>query len=316
MTEENKMNSEKENLNDNKYEDDGVTYFNDSNEFANGVNGDDYSENANESKSKRKKFNKNLKSGKKIKKRWIVLGVIAILIVGSIIWDKIDKYDQIFAESYDWPQSEMAQMLPEPENKILSISEDEGESLDFEVVATSEDCKKYIDQCKEKGFMEKSEMSQSSGDYDFLAYNSEGYKLEISNDVSRREMDVYLYSPEYLAERESNQDAIDTSNSSETAETNSNDQSSSTSNDTSSDFKETIDSYEDFMDEYISFMETYNSSGSTLDMIDDYNDMLQQYNDFSQKIESIDENSLSEEDYNYYIEVTTRVTNKLLNAGI
>lgn len=316
MNENNKNGFRDETISNNEYEDDGIRYFDGSNEFQSKDN-DEENTNKDEGASlKRKKLHKAANSGRRIKKRWIVLGIIFVLIVGSIIWDKIDKYDQIFAESYDWPQSKMAQMLPEPENKILSISEDEGKSLDFDVVATSEDCKNYIEKCKEKGFVEKSEASQSSGNYDYVAYNSDGYKLEINNYESMREMDVNLYSPEYLKELEANKNAAKKANNNKNEEMINNDQSDDIADSSSSDFRETMDSYEAFMDEYISFMETYKNSGSTVDMIDDYNDMLNQYNEFSQKIDNIDEESLSDEDYDYYIEVTSRVSSKLLKASL
>ena len=82
------------------------------------------------------------------------------------------------------------------------------------------------------------------------------------------------------------------------------------------DFKETMDNYEAFMDEYIEFMEKYNESNDTSAMLSDYADMMTKYSEFAEKIDAIDEDSLSDSDYDYYIEVTTRVTKKLADASL
>lgn len=80
------------------------------------------------------------------------------------------------------------------------------------------------------------------------------------------------------------------------------------------DFKEFMDSYEAFMDSYITFMKKYENSPDASSMLNEYMDILDQYNDYVQKLDEIDENSLSKEDYDYYIEVITRVERKLLDV--
>ena len=43
---------------------------------------------------------------------------------------------------------------------------------------------------------------------------------------------------------------------------------------------------------------------------------MTKYSEFAEKIDAIDEDSLSDSDYDYYIEVTTRVTKKLADASL
>ncbi len=84
----------------------------------------------------------------------------------------------------------------------------------------------------------------------------------------------------------------------------------------SPDLKEALDSYEAFMDEYVEFMERYADSDDTTSMLNDYLSYLQKYSELMAKIEAIDANSLSAADYAYYIDVTSRVSKKLLEASM
>ena len=78
-------------------------------------------------------------------------------------------------------------------------------------------------------------------------------------------------------------------------------------------FKATMDSYEAFIDKYVEFMKNYDTM-DTSQMLQ-YLSILSEYTDFAQKIDAIDEDSLSDADYAYYLEVTTRVSQKLLSAA-
>jgi hypothetical protein len=81
------------------------------------------------------------------------------------------------------------------------------------------------------------------------------------------------------------------------------------------DLKKALDEYESFMDEYCEFMKKYNSSNDVMSMLNDYTKMLTKYTEMTDKINAIDTDSLSTEDYKYYIEVTSRVSKKLIDAG-
>lgn len=81
----------------------------------------------------------------------------------------------------------------------------------------------------------------------------------------------------------------------------------------SPDFKETMDSYEAWFDEYIAFMKKYSENPTDLEMLEEYSKWISDYSDYMEKLDSIDEDSLSAADLAYYLEVQTRITEKLAN---
>lgn len=81
----------------------------------------------------------------------------------------------------------------------------------------------------------------------------------------------------------------------------------------SSGFKETMDKYEKFFDDYIEFMKKYKEDSGNVELISEYTKWLSDYSDMLNEMNSIDKSSLSTEDLNYYIEVHTRILEKLKN---
>lgn len=81
--------------------------------------------------------------------------------------------------------------------------------------------------------------------------------------------------------------------------------------------KEALDSYEEMMNEYCDFMERYEraSSADALSMLSDYTSMLTKYTDAMSALAEIDQNSLGTEDLAYYLDVTNRVSRRLLEVA-
>ena len=77
-----------------------------------------------------------------------------------------------------------------------------------------------------------------------------------------------------------------------------------------------MDSYEDFMDDYIAFMQKYEKadSASAALMIYDYYNLMDKYYDYAEKLDAMDESDYSDAEWAYYLEVTNRVSQKLLRA--
>ena len=76
-----------------------------------------------------------------------------------------------------------------------------------------------------------------------------------------------------------------------------------------------LDSYEEFVDEYVDFMKKYNSDpNNMISMLGEYGQMMQKYADFAEAVDAYDSDNMSTADYQYYIEVTTRCTQKMLGA--
>ena len=80
-------------------------------------------------------------------------------------------------------------------------------------------------------------------------------------------------------------------------------------------FKAMMDSYEAFFDEYIAFMENYDENGSDLEALMDYFSMLERYAEMLEAMDAIDEDSLSDAELAYYLEVSLRIDSKLLAAS-
>ena len=81
--------------------------------------------------------------------------------------------------------------------------------------------------------------------------------------------------------------------------------------------KEALDSYEAFMDEYIAFMARFEAAegDSLLALLGDYYAMLLRYEEMGEKLEALEEEDLNKTELAYYLEVTNRVTQKLLAAA-
>ena len=80
-------------------------------------------------------------------------------------------------------------------------------------------------------------------------------------------------------------------------------------------FKEAMDSYEAFYDEYVEFMKKYKESSDTTSMLDDYMDILNQANEFNSKMAEWDDGNMNDAELKYYLEVTSRVTQKLAEVA-
>lgn len=79
-------------------------------------------------------------------------------------------------------------------------------------------------------------------------------------------------------------------------------------------FKKMMDEYEAFVDEYVAFMKPYDADASSTESLDRYSSYMAQYAETAAAIEAVDQESLSEADALYYIEVTSRVSSKLLSV--
>lgn len=74
-----------------------------------------------------------------------------------------------------------------------------------------------------------------------------------------------------------------------------------------------LDSYEAYMDEYIEFMKKYQSDPNNMvSMLKEYSEMMVKYADFAEKVDAYDTDKMSPADAKYYIEVTSRVTQKMM----
>lgn len=81
-------------------------------------------------------------------------------------------------------------------------------------------------------------------------------------------------------------------------------------------FQQAMDHYEDFIGEYCEFMQRYSDSdGTDLSMLADYADMMEQYARFASDFSAWESDELTAAELALYVEVQTRVSQKLLDAA-
>jgi len=137
-----------------------------------------------------------------------------------------------------------------------------------------------------------------------LTYSKSGNKLVLGSSEN-----YFKFERGKARTAESNQDSADKDGVESEASA------SAENGEVSPDLKEMLDSYEAFMDEYVEFMNSYKESGDTVSMLSQYTEYMQKYTDLMQKIEAVDTSNMSAADYAYYIEVTSRVSEKLLKVS-
>ena len=78
-----------------------------------------------------------------------------------------------------------------------------------------------------------------------------------------------------------------------------------------------LDSYEAFIDEYAAFMQRYADAGEgdLAAMMGDYASFMSRYAEFAEKLDAMDESELTNAGLAYYMEVTSRCSQKLLLAS-
>lgn len=76
-----------------------------------------------------------------------------------------------------------------------------------------------------------------------------------------------------------------------------------------------LDSYEAFVDEYVDIMKKYSEDPSdAVGMLGDYLNAIEELAEFEEKVDAYDTDEMSAADLAYYLEVTTRCTQKMLSV--
>lgn len=79
--------------------------------------------------------------------------------------------------------------------------------------------------------------------------------------------------------------------------------------------KEAMDSYEAFVDEYVAFMQKYENSSDTTSMLSEYMNYISRYAELTEKMEALEDEEMSDADFDYYTEVMLRCSQKMLQAA-
>jgi hypothetical protein len=243
----------------------------------------------------------------------------------SLDYDEKDLTMEIRAEApletteFSWPINDLVQELPAPSSLkgvIKTESNDEVEILFTGISAA--DAQEYMNAVKETPFGENYKLQ----DRKLTAADPEGNELEINiEQFGRMSLDVKRYvepepTPEPTAEptAEPTPEATPEATAEPTPEPT--EETKAAASGIRPEFQKTMDDYEAFYDQYIAFMQKYSTSDNPISLMTDYMSLMSKAEEMDRSLDKIDESELSDEEYKLYIDVTTRVTNKLAKASI
>lgn len=204
-----------------------------------------------------------------------------------------------------WPTTGLATKLPNPGKIKGDIAVDSASQFTAyvgEMDKATYDA--YVEQCVAAGFNVNYDKNKTWYDAD----NQQGDSLRVEYEGFNT-----IYISLYAAKDDSSSSSPSASSASTTPSANT---STNQSTGTSADFKKTMDDYEKTIDSYIAFMKKYSESSNTASMAADYAKYMSDYANVMSEIDAIDENTLTDADKKYYIEVNTRIAKKLADASL
>ena len=208
------------------------------------------------------------------------------------------SYSKEKAEDLVWSEYVLSEKLPEPKTLKGRLNYDSSSSLSLYIMGVDKsEYKDYVKACKEKGYTVDISNSSTS----FSAENEEGYSLYLYYDEDDKEYNISLSKPEKesISEetKKEDQSKTDTDN-----------------NGLRPDFKKAMDDYESFMNEYVEFMKKFNANPSDVSLLKDYADYMTKYATAMESFKNWKEEDMNDAETKYYLEVETRVNQKLLEV--
>lgn len=221
----------------------------------------------------------------------------------------IDLQAPMEMDTIAWPTGIAGKQLPAPKSTIGKFSYEYDDHFYVYIGdTTSADYAVYVNACMENGF----NVDYSKGEDYFHANNKEGWGVSICY-VGNNIMTISIDAPDEDVVDDtmpSEEPSTETTKPEETEKDNSN------NSGMNPDFKASMDSYEEFVDEYVAFMKKYaKSDGTDLDMLNDYVEFMSDYDEMYNEISKWGNKELNAEEMEYYIDVQTRVNNKLLEVA-
>ncbi len=205
-----------------------------------------------------------------------------------------------------WPASALGQQVPAPKSTMGKFNYEYENHFSVYIGDTSRaDFDQYVADCTAAGF----NANYDKGDTYYRADNAAGYHISLTyrgNNIMLVEVKApedTTPDPEPVSPTPDNPDQSEQPSKPENT------------SGLRSDFKAAMDSYEAFVDEYVTFMEKYNNNPSDVGLIADYASYMSKYADFAKKFDQWENEDLNDEELAYYLEVQTRVSQKLLAAA-
>lgn len=233
---------------------------------------------------------------------------ISLSNIGDTIYIELDapmKVSQII-----WPTAEYAKVIPIPASTTGKISHENSDGFLIYIANTTiDEYNSYVQDCSDKGF----NVDYSKSEDYYRAKNAEGYTLSISYEGFNI-ICIDLDCPEKNIQSDSS-DKVSSSNTTTDSDVSNDEVSDGASGDISADFKEAMDSYEEFMNEYVEFMKKYKANPSDLSLIAKYATIMNKYYSFSSDFSKWKNEDLNSAELEYYLQVQSRVTKKLLEVA-
>lgn len=222
--------------------------------------------------------------------------------LGVILEAPIKMSDIIF------PIGQAGNAVPKPKSTFGKIDYESDDRFSLYLGNTPKaDYNEYVTACIDKGFT----VGYRKDDKFYYAYNADGWYVSLEY-VGFNVMRIDVRPPEEPDESEQSSDASkpETTNAPETSKP-----AEAAASGLRSDFKEAMDNYESFMNDYVDFMKKYQANPTDLSLITDYATYINKYNELSQSFEKWDSSDMNDAETAYYLEVQTRVNNKLLEVA-
>lgn len=235
-------------------------------------------------------------------------------------------------EAISWPTSTVGNMLPVPESTMGKFSYEYDDHFRVHIGNMSkEEYTQYLADCSDLGF----NIDYDKGDTYYRAENADGYKISLEYEGYNAVV-IEIDSPDETEAIPTETTTTTTTTSSdvtieqedETVGSVTNEATITTSIETTAapetevvtigiraEVKEAIDSYEAFMDEYCSFMKKYSENPTDLTLLSDYADYIGKYTEAMKNFETLGDNEMNEAELAYYIEVSARVSAKLIELA-
>lgn len=216
--------------------------------------------------------------------------------------------------AYQWSRTELGNKIPMPDVKILKSNLDKEELFMFDAYGISlEQFDAYVEECKSMGYT----VDPSSYEGFYSADDTEGYNVYLSY-----EEDDYALSGSVEAPYDKDESDFGEEDMDDTAFEDDEDADDDTDADADKkpadgirlEFKEAMDSYEAFYDEYCDFMKKYYANPTDRTLIDGYMDMLDRSVEMTEKFEAWDQSEMNDEELKYYLDVSNRVSKKMIDV--
>ena len=199
-----------------------------------------------------------------------------------------------------WPTGTAGKMLPIPKSNWGKFSYEHEDSFAVYIGNTTEnDYSEYVAFCMEKGF----NIDYSKGSTYFYADNVDGWHVAVEY-KGFNTMYISINPPD--TEEVTEPSADDTLENREEPETMGLDPN----------FKAAMDSYEAFVDEYVVFMKKYQANPSDITLLTEYTNYMSKYAQFVEDFEKWEDEDMNAVEMAYYLEVQTRVTQKMYGVAI